>query len=487
MEYTQTIQISKKELVQLRTDLRNSKNLHSTARKRVVALEAENKALKAEVKELRQTVSELVSTVEKLSLRNEELCTKVFGKKHRKGTDDTSPPTGGGATVRTKNSYKRSIPKKEDITHTEHHRCSVCTECNETLTLKRTREYYEEDIIRPQRKVTHHTVEQGYCMRCRVWSSGTPLPSTRVTLGDTLRAYVCYSVTILRLSSAQTKEHLADTFGITVSLGEIIAILHKRADEHEGDYTDLIEKVRSELVLHTDETSTRIRDGDGYSAYTWLMEGVAALETVFSIGRTRGKGVAEELLGDSDATGVTDDYGVYTNLFKNHQLCWAHLHRKFRDLATSDVLEGETKRACIASYEHESEIYKTVRKLTDSELTDRQRKVWHTKLNTELSTLATITNNDPPQLQTYKHTLQKNIPKYLTCIRLPGVPPDNNQAERSLRHYVLKRKISFGHTTAKGAKTMSILMSVFVTTLRRARSSGRTFFGEYAGFGGVGV
>jgi hypothetical protein len=43
-------------------------------------------------------------------------------------------------------------------------------------------------------------------------------------------------------------------------------------------------------------------------------------------------------------------------------------------------------------------------------------------------------------------------------------PMTNNKAERSLRPLVIKRKLSFGYRTQKGADVMSILLSVCLTT-----------------------
>ena len=98
--------------------------------------------------------------------------------------------------------------------------------------------------------------------------------------------------------------------------------------------------------------------------------------------------------------------------------------------------------------------------------------------------------HDPKKLRTYKETLKSNIPKYLTCIRYPGVSPDNNQAERSLRHVVIKRKTSFGHTSKRGALTMSVLMSICMTIKNRMKDTDRSmgsgqdqsFFEAYVGF-----
>ena len=56
--------------------------------------------------------------------------------------------------------------------------------------------------------------------------------------------------------------------------------------------------------------------------------------------------------------------------------------------------------------------------------------------------------------------LFKNREKYLTCLKFPGqIPMDNNKAERGLRHLVIKRKISYGSKTEKGAETIIWLAS----------------------------
>jgi transposase len=45
----------------------------------------------------------------------------------------------------------------------------------------------------------------------------------------------------------------------------------------------------------------------------------------------------------------------------------------------------------------------------------------------------------------------------------PGVPADNNAAERSLRHLVISRKISGGTRSPQGTQTKMRLASLFGT------------------------
>lgn len=83
-------------------------------------------------------------------------------------------------------------------------------------------------------------------------------------------------------------------------------------------------------------------------------------------------------------------------------------------------------------------------------------------LTAEAESAASHTRNPSP-LSKIKEALRKNKECYLAFLAHPGVPVDNNKAERALRHLVLKRKVSFGSKTQRGAETTSILVSVIMS------------------------
>lgn len=460
--------------------------------KRSHKLLQENKRLKERVVILEILDKEKNKIIETLKLQMEELQRIFFGKskkskKEESDKDENDKPEKSEGILnkikRTTDSYRRKTPKETDMTDKKESRINTCPDCKTQLSKKETKKFYTEDIEIPKKVVIEHTVEKGFCKKCKKWHSGIPLPTTNVIIGENVRNYVAYSSVILRLSYSQIVADLKNRFNFTISGGEINGILKKKAEEHRIDYEKLKKVIQSEKVLHFDETGDRIRDGDGYRAYTWLMQGAYRPEVLFQMGQTRGKGVAEKMLEKSRAVGVTDDYNAYKNLFKDHQLCWAHVHRKLKDLAESNTLGEESLKLCKKTFAEESIIYSKVRKLANrSDLSERQRKLCVTKLSYELANLSKPNQCDPKKLATYKHTLSKNIPKYLTCVRLPDVPCDNNQAERTLRHVVLKRKISFGHISARGAETMSILMSIFLTIKNRIKDTDQTFFEAYERF-----
>jgi len=83
--------------------------------------------------------------------------------------------------------------------------------------------------------------------------------------------------------------------------------------------------------------------------------------TIFICGKSRGIGVLQNLKGESKAIGISDNYGAYRSIFENHQLCWVHLHRKFKDLAYSKTLEEGTRIHCEKIYKEFSKIYLELR------------------------------------------------------------------------------------------------------------------------------
>ncbi len=483
MEY---ITLPKKGLTQLRTDLRNSKKLHQQARKRVVVLEKENKTLKAEIKELKKKDKEKDQRITDLSLQMEELRTIVFGKK--KQPDDTCDrdEIGDKPVVRTKKSYQRPIPKGDEVTNKIHHTINTCPDCNTTLTKKTEKVWHEEDIILPTEKqslksVTEYTVEKGYCTHCRRWKSIIPLSTTPVLLGENIKIYICYLSILIRLSYTQIQTLLNTTFQITVSDGEIAKILEKESVRQRPAYEALKEDIRCQKGNHYDESSWRVQE-EGQGHYVWGMTGTETEDVVFHCGRSRGKGNAEDLKGDSHAVGITDGYGAYHTLFDDHQLCWAHPYRKLRDLTESDTLTEDVRSHCRKVYEDFGALYAETQEVLDTPFKYTERNRILPSLMNTMEYITTPHTADPKKLKNIKTSLLKNAEKYFTCVLYDGIPMDNNKAERALRHLVIKRKTSFGSKTQRGAEVTSVLMSVLLSLYYRKPED---YFGELLGLRGV--
>ena len=458
--------LSEEEVTQRLIRLRNLEYLYGNQKKRITRLEKQIRLLKEENRLLCLENTEYKKTITDLSLQVEELRTIVFGKKKNPvDVDDVTPPQE--KVTRTKNSYKRPVPKDSEVTEVVHHPWKPCA-CGAELVNQKEITFYEEDIPLPATKIVRkHSAHKGYCTQCKKYTASTPLPTRRVTLGQNVRKYTCYLSTVCRLSFSQIQELLQDTYSIHISEGEIVAILRKESTHLLPLYEELKTKIRGEPVIHLDETGWKVLTRSEKS-FAWVMSSTTSNESIFLVGESRGKGNVEKLTGENyKGTVVTDDYNAYHSL-THHQLCFAHLIRKWRDLAVSSELSDEQKLHCREEYEKLMIFYRDLEMGRDASRYNDYAAMLH-----EIAQLRPL---DPKKLIRYKMTLKKNIPNYLTCLSDSRIPLTNNQAERSLRHLVLKRKISFGSLTKKTADTLAVLLSVIMSLKQRHQTN---FFGEY--------
>lgn len=435
------------------TELRNLRQLYAVAKERIVIQADTIKQLQSRIKELEDKDKEKDQKITDLSLQMEELRSIVFGRKKLKPIDDIKALSLPDNSVpRSQESYKREVPTEEDVTD----RIYISLEHHHQVERIRKRVYYVEDIPLPQKTVTKHTIEQGYCATCQKWVSKASLPSALVHLGERVRRYIVYLNTIARLSYRQIQELLIITYQLKVSSGEITKILKQQALKARPTYEALIVTIRSEPSVHLDETSWSLQQGDGMRRFGWAMVGGVSTDVVYLLGRTRGKGNVNELLGDTTAVVVSDDYGAYRKLTQPHQLCWAHIHRKLRDLATSVTAVAELRQHCLLSYQTFATIYTRLTKEPDYDY-----------IKNQLSVFVEPHPADPTKLSRIKTQLRDRLDCYLTCLIYPNVTADNNVAERALRHVVLKRKVSFGSFSEETAQGTAVLLSVLMSMRNR--------------------
>lgn len=472
------------------TNLRKS---NESLKKKIVRLEKENLLLKKENRVLQERQSQLLEKqvylekhIESLSVIVEELRGMIFGKKkskdERDGNNGESKEAEGGnsgeessqakkrkSANRSKMSYRRAVPPDDQITDTLFHPLTHCPDCGTLLIAIKQIIRYTEDLVdlthlaKLLKRIEKHVIGSGYCSKCKRRKTAKDISPQMSSLGENVKKFVCYLSIIMRLSFKQITCFFKDTADFAISDGEITVCLDEQAEKLRAEKDRLFAKIRSAPGRHYDETSWNVQK-EGLGNYAWISRPTTGEETIFLMGRSRGKGNAEELRGEVDnQVGITDDYGAYDNLFVKHQLCIAHPQRKLRELSQSKTLSETSKTACDKTYESFKKLYA---QLEETLATEYDKELWLTKRDAyikRLEEIAIITKNDPQKLKTIKQTLYEKAAMYFTCLTQPGIPADNNKAERGLRHIVLKRKISYGSQSQKGAETMSILCSTMLS------------------------
>jgi len=461
--------LSQEEIDRRMMDWHNWRKENPRLREEVRRLRAENGQLRADlVREKR----EREEAIEVLTLRIEELSEMVFGRKRGGGDDDPGTPNHSSEEEKPKNkeprsraSYRRSTPTAEEVTEEGRYGIDACPACGDALTNLHEAVRYLEDIVIPAlsglKTVEKHTIETGFCPRCRKWRSAIPIQKQVCCLGENVRMRITYCVTVLGQTFENIARDLRDTFGIAVSDGEITRILTVEAAKLLPEYHAIDARIREDPCRHGDETSYPVQ-AEGEGQWAWVKTASRTSDTILRLGRSRGKGNAVELFPGSQPT-VTDDYAAYDAL-ENHGLCWAHPKRKFQDLAESTTLAKTKKRHCQKFYARFRLLFRAVKAVHETPY-DRAGRMKEAEVcRADIACLCTARSTDPKKLATLKKSFLQNTEKFLFCIREPNIPMTNNKAERCLRPLVVKRKLSFGSKTQKGADVMSILLSVCLTT-----------------------
>lgn len=457
--------------------------------------------LKTAVAERDTKIAVLEAKLEKALFYIEALQKIVFRGKKPKGEapgedHNASPPAHGTDAVlhakRTGRSYRRTVPKEEDVTETKEYFLRACPDCETPLSKLKLLTFYEEDILPLNewleclKKTTKKIIATGYCRHCDRRVSALPIPKQSCVLGQNIRQLVTFQITVQQFSYSQVQDFAESVLGLAISDGEIAHILCEEAKKLKPSYEALLARIRGSTAVHKDETGWKTQSANGTDApasagnWAWVMADDSSSDVAFMLGKTRSKESAQTLLGKGfKGVGVTDGYGAYKYLFApgRHALCWAHSDRKLRDLACSRAFPKAKKERCQETSEAFSLLYAKVREAQAVPFDAKKRKRIAEKLMKEFEMIVAPDSRDPELLACVKRGLSGQERCYFVCITTPGIPSDNNRAERELRHLVIKRKKSFGCKTSKGADVLSILYSVAMSLWRKSK---RDFFGSYA-------
>ena len=357
----------------------------------------------------------------------------------------------------------QDVPLPEDLTGR-----ASCPQCNACLLDLENHQRIVEDIIPAKVVVTCYHTSSGWCPCCRKRiESRAPEqpPAANIPHGqlglNALATGVLLRVTH-RLPFRQVSQVLANLPGITVCPGAIARQVQRIADWLADDYEQLLVSVRAAPQVHADETGWRT---DGKNGWLWAV--ATPTQTLYTIDKSRGGAVIQELLGKAfGGTLVSDFYSAYSTMDCKKQKCLVHLLRELAEtaqkspaFATSTFLR-KTKRLI-----KEMLLLKgRWNEISDEDYTSRVRA-----LEGRLDQRADADYDEPHAKRIGKRLrkFKKELTAFLWEKDLEGT---NNAAERAIRPRVVARKISGGSRSDKGAKAFATLASLLRTAGQQGKN-----------------
>lgn len=431
--------------------------------------EPEFERLRAENAELRRSMAEVQAQLAAALVRIAELEAQLTGRHDPPAfVKPSRPQAPGEARPRKKRAQEHNTSRtRSQPTRIERHALAHCPECAYHLTgesLDYRREVIELPPPQPVEVIEHQVVKR-WCPHCEQWRrpqldlTGQVLGQGRI--GVRVAALVAYLRTTLRLPVRQVQSYLATLHGLQLSVGEIVELAHAVRAQLQGQADALLAQVRQQPVVHQDETGWR---ENGQNGYIWVTasDGPAAVR-YYEYAASRGHQVALRLLGRGfRGVLVSDFYAAYNLIPGLHQRCWVHLLRDLHELK-----EAHAARADVLQWTQQvRQVYDDAQRWLAAHpaATAAERRQEYEALYQRAWRLGQqyAFEGAHPCWALAKRLLRHQEELFLFVL-VPGLPADNNLAERSLRPVVIMRKISGGTRSEAGSQTRLTLASLLGT------------------------
>ena len=239
-----------------------------------------------------------------------------------------------------------------------------------------------------------------------------------------------------------------------------LEITRRASEKLEPFYLALEEDIKQADVVHGDETSHSV---NGVNHWIWVF--CNAMLSLFKFKEQRGGDIVEKTLGkDFKGKLVSDGWATYTSYTRDnkivHQRCFNHLRREVKD-ACKNKHPDLYKWCC--------DIYFMTKKGREFKQEKRRHDMYE-KCKAELSMLVSHMQSHK-NLRKLAVKIENGGDKWFMCILHPELPIDNNEAERSLRPFVVMRKIIGCLRSKEGVRTHEIMMSLISTWEKQGKNS----------------
>jgi transposase len=275
------------------------------------------------------------------------------------------------------------------------------------------------------------------------------------------------------VSISRTHEILSGVFGLPISTGTIAGMVKSCAEAVSVAVEGIKEKLMHEPQLHFDETGTRVN-----GKTNWAHVACTPDLTYISVEEQRGKTGMDKagILPNFTGIGIHDCYGSYFS-YKSmgHGLCCAHLLRELTAVSENyGQAWAEDMIELLLDMKDSKEIYQSRGQLSAPEDVWEMCSNLYDEITAEAQALNPIIEKKPNKRGRQKRgkvgalvdrlVLRKD--QWLLFFTDFSVPFDNNQAERDIRMFKVKQKVSGCFRTIDGAKDFAKISS-FIGTARK--------------------
>jgi len=441
----------------------------------------------ATIAKLTQEKAELLGVIDQL---NEKIRT-LEERLNKNSKNSSKPPSSDGLNKPEPKSLRKPSGKKagaqpghkgkglnlmktpDETIHHQPAQCDGCQHFGQCRACSVSQIRYEVDI-QVETKVVAHQILFYEC-RCRnntILTGSFPGNITgTMQYGDHLESLVIALNTVGMMGINRTHDLLSAVFGVPISTGTIFSMVKSCGEK----LTDTVERIRRTVCdlphVHFDETGIRVD-----KTLHWVHNASSDLFTYLSVEIKRGiKGMdSSGVLPDFHGVAVHDcwmSYFKYDDML--HAICNAHLLRELNGVMDNhpDQTWANRMQMLLLRMKKVKDDFMDNDKET---LTYYYRRIFcfeYDRIIEEGRNQNPIKDKPPGKRGRQKkgkiRSLIERLAKYKAevCLFINdfSIPFDNNQAERDIRMFKVKQKVSGCFRTKEGADTFAKIMSYLGT------------------------
>ncbi|HEX8096678.1 MAG TPA: IS66 family transposase [Pyrinomonadaceae bacterium] len=360
-------------------------------------------------------------------------------------------------------STRRLLPA-EEVDHLVELKPASCAGCGRKLRgadpAPERRQVSEVPPVRAE--VTEYRRHGLRCAACGALTHAAwPAGVTGTSFGARAQAVVGYLTGRLGASHRDVTEVMSVVYGLGMSTGSVSSIQRQVSAALAAPAAEAARFARQQVSQHVDETGWR---ECGHRKWLWV--NATRDVTTFEVLDARSAEAARHVIS-AEAQGVvtTDRYWSYNWLpGRRRQVCWAHLARDFQAMVERG---GESEEIGEALFKQSRRLFSLWHKARDGDLSRGQLAALMKSVRRKVKKLlqAGAGCEQKKTRRTCANILAVERSLW-TFLRVEGVEPTNNAAERALRRAVLWRRKSFGTQSAAGSRFVGRVLTA-VTSLRQ--------------------